>query len=93
MVHYKPQVGTLFISIMLLFFREFDGNDEDCTHLLYKNDTKIISSQESHNKGSSKLTLRNFVDFSWDHYYYRRQLIALNLTEQYVAYGFTKRKK
>ncbi|XP_022170349.1 enhancer of mRNA-decapping protein 4 [Myzus persicae] len=66
----------------------FNG-DEECTHTIHSNSTKVFSSQGSHNKGSSKLTLKNFVNFNWDQCYYRGQLIALHISEKYIAYGFS----
>lgn len=63
--------------------------DEECTHTIHSNSTKVFSSQGSHNKGSSKLTLKNFVNFNWDQCYYRGQLIALHISEKYIAYGFS----
>lgn len=78
----------MFFSI----YRRFSGNDEECTHLIPDNYTKVVSSRGLHNKGSSNLTLKNFVDFNWEHEYYRGQLIALHISEQYIAYGFSKRK-
>lgn len=79
----------------ILFFlnsRRFSGNDDECTRLIHENYTTIFSSTGSHNKGSSKLTLKNFVNFSWGHFFYRGQLIAMHITEKFVAYGFSKRK-
>jgi hypothetical protein len=81
-----------FINVFGFHFRRFDGNDEDCTHLLKENMTTIFASSGSHKKGSSKLTLKNFVDFNWEHSYYHGQLIALHISEDYIAYGFSKRK-
>ncbi|VVC44130.1 WD40/YVTN repeat-like-containing domain,Enhancer of mRNA-decapping protein 4, WD40 repeat region,WD40- [Cinara cedri] len=68
----------------------FIGNDEESTHLIHDSCTTIFSSTGSHNKGSSKLTLKNFVNYSWGQYYYRGQLIALHIGEKYLAYAFTK---
>lgn len=68
------------------------GNDEECTLLITDDSTKVISSSGEHTKGSSKLTLKNFVNFNWDHCYYRGQLIAIHISEKFVAYGFNKRK-
>lgn len=79
-------------NIFNLFYRQFNGNDEECTHLIQDNCTTVLSSQGLHNKGSSKLTLKNFVNFNWDQCYYRGQLIALHASEKYIAYGFIKRK-
>ncbi|KAL5237019.1 hypothetical protein ACI65C_004429 [Semiaphis heraclei] len=63
--------------------------DEECTHTIHSNSTKVFSSQGSHNKGSSKLTLKNFVNFNWDQCYYPGQLIALHISEKFIAYGFS----
>ncbi|XP_029348674.1 enhancer of mRNA-decapping protein 4 isoform X1 [Acyrthosiphon pisum] len=63
--------------------------DEECTHTIHSNSTKVFSSQGSHNKGSSQLTLKNFVNFNWDQCYYLGQLIALHISEKYIAYGFS----
>ncbi|XP_025194256.1 enhancer of mRNA-decapping protein 4 [Melanaphis sacchari] len=63
--------------------------DEECTQTIHGNSIKVFSSQGSHNKGSSKLTLKNFVNFNWDQCYYRGQLIALHISEKYIAYGFS----
>lgn len=73
-------------------YRKFN-QDEETTHLINENCSTIVSSQLSQNKGSSKLTLKNFVNFNWDLCYYRGQLIALHISEKFIAYGFTKRKK
>lgn len=73
------------------FCRRFVGNDEESTYLVQENCTTVFSSPGSHNKGSSKLTLKNFVNFNWDECYYRGQLIALHISESFMAYGFTKR--
>lgn len=80
------------IKIKNFTFRRFIGNDEECTHSIQTNLTTIHSSQGSHNKGSSKLTLKNFVDFNWNQCYYRGQLITLHISEKYIAYGFSKCK-
>ncbi|XP_026817328.1 enhancer of mRNA-decapping protein 4 homolog [Rhopalosiphum maidis] len=63
--------------------------DEECTRTIHSNSIQVFSSQGSHNKGSSKLTLKNFVNFNWDQCYYRGQLIALHISEKYIAYGFS----
>lgn len=63
--------------------------DEECTRTVHSNSTKVCSSQGSHNKGSSKLTLKNFVNFNWNQCYYHGQLIALHISEKYIAYGFS----
>lgn len=69
------------------------GNDEDCTLLVNKYSTRIYSSSsKEHTKGSSKLTLKNFVNFNWNQTYYQGQLIAIHISEKLVAYGFNKRK-
>jgi hypothetical protein len=82
------------IRNLLIFFvicRRFVG-DEECTRTIHSNSIQVFSSQGSHNKGSSKLTLKNFVNFNWDQCYYRGQLIALHISEKYIAYGFSNSK-
>lgn len=71
-------------------YRRFLGNDD--TYLIKENVTTIFSSHGAHTKGSSKLTLKNFVDFNWNVGYYRGQLIAIHIKENIIAYGFAKRK-
>lgn len=80
-----------FVNICVIIYRRFIG-DEECTHTIHSNSTKVFSSQGSHNKGSSKLTLKNFVNFNWDQCYYPGQLIALHISEKFIAYGFSSSK-
>ncbi|XP_050529005.1 enhancer of mRNA-decapping protein 4 [Daktulosphaira vitifoliae] len=69
---------------------KFDGNDDDCTFHIHSNETKIISSQGLHEKGSSRMKLKNFVDFCWEERFYKGHLIAIHISGNYIAYGFTK---
>lgn len=85
-------IPVFYIQIFGFNFRRFDGNDEECTNLIEDNNTTIFGSSGSHEKGSSKLTLKNFVDFNWDHRYYHGQLIAIHVKEEFIAYSFSKRK-
>jgi len=82
----------LYSNVFFFIYRKFIGNDDECTLLVQENCTAIFPSKKSHTKGSSNLTLKNFVDFKWDHRYYRGQLIALHINEKLIAYGFFKRK-
>ncbi|XP_050426511.1 enhancer of mRNA-decapping protein 4 [Adelges cooleyi] len=69
---------------------EFNGNDDDCTHIIKRNETTIMLSQGSHKKGSSKLKLKNLVDFNWEERYYKGRLIAMHIGGTVLAYAFVK---
>jgi len=47
----------------------------------------IIPSPGDHNHGSSKVKLKNIVDFTWDHHLYTGQLLAVHVSGKYLAYG------
>lgn len=47
----------------------------------------MTTSSGNHEKGSSKVKLKNIVDFSWEVRFYTGQLIAVNPPGKYVAYG------
>lgn len=79
----------MFFSLNM--FRKFSVDEPTC-FLSGKNKTTIHASEGSHVEGSSKLKLKNFVNFNWDVNYYRGQLIAVHINETVIAYGFAKRK-
>lgn len=47
----------------------------------------IIPSPGDHDHGSSKVKLKNIVDFTWDHHLYTGQLLAVHVSGKYLAYG------
>lgn len=47
----------------------------------------IIPSPGDHDHGSSKVKLKNIVDFTWDHLLYTGQLLAVHVSGKYLAYG------
>lgn len=47
----------------------------------------IIPSSGKHTVGSSKVKLKNLVDYSWEHKFYPGQILAIHISGKYVAYG------
>jgi hypothetical protein len=47
----------------------------------------MTTSTGDHDVGSSKLTIRNLVNFGWEHVYVPGQLVAADITGEYLAYG------
>ena len=54
---------------------------------IISSDVSVTTSSGNHEKGSSKVKLKNIVDFSWEVRFYTGQLIAVNPSGKYVAYG------
>lgn len=46
----------------------------------------VVGSAGSHDHGSSKIKLKNFVDYKWEVKNYIGRLIAVHLEGKYVAY-------
>ncbi|XP_031827294.1 enhancer of mRNA-decapping protein 4 homolog Ge-1 [Nomia melanderi] len=66
---------------------EFNGQEDQHSVELYSDDVTIIPSPGGHNHGSSKVKLRNIVDYSWDVSLYPNQLLAVHMYGKYLAYG------
>ncbi|KAG7201645.1 hypothetical protein KM043_004376 [Ampulex compressa] len=66
---------------------EFSGQEDQHSVELCSSDVTIIPSPGGHDHGSSKVKLKNIVDFSWDHHFYMGQLLAVHLSGKYLAYA------
>ncbi|KAJ8686594.1 hypothetical protein QAD02_022388 [Eretmocerus hayati] len=66
---------------------EFTGREDHHTVEIIHNKVNIIPSPGDHNHGSSKVKLKNIVDFNWEHKYYVGQLLAVHTSGKYLAYG------
>lgn len=53
----------------------------------------IIASPGDHDHGSSKVKLKNIVDFTWDHHLYTGQLLAVHVSGKYLAYGLKGKRR
>ncbi|KAK7869897.1 hypothetical protein R5R35_013695 [Gryllus longicercus] len=65
----------------------FSGHDDENCKEVVSHDVKLVPSSGEHESGSSKVKLRNIVDFSWEHRFYTGQLLAVHMGGKYVAYG------
>ncbi|KZC10882.1 PREDICTED: enhancer of mRNA-decapping protein 4 [Dufourea novaeangliae] len=68
---------------------EFSGQEDQYSVELYGNDVTVIPSSGGHNHGSSKVKIKNIVDYSWDVNLYPNQLLAVHMSGKYLAYGIT----
>ncbi|PBC26926.1 enhancer of mRNA-decapping protein 4 [Apis cerana] len=66
---------------------EFTGQENQHSIELYGTNITVIPSPGGHNHGSSKVKLKNIVDFTWEHNFYPGQLLAVHMSGKYLAYG------
>lgn len=66
---------------------EFNGQEDQHSVELYSQNVTIIPSSGGHDHGSSKVKLKNIVDFTWEHNFYTGQLLAVHMSGKYLAYG------
>ncbi|XP_071625810.1 enhancer of mRNA-decapping protein 4 [Temnothorax longispinosus] len=66
---------------------EFTGREDQHSVELCSTNVTIIPSPGDHDHGSSKVKLKNIVDFTWDHHLYTGQLLAVHVSGKYLAYG------
>ncbi|XP_076177594.1 enhancer of mRNA-decapping protein 4 homolog Ge-1 [Ptiloglossa arizonensis] len=66
---------------------EFSGQEDQHSVELYSTNVTVIPSPGGHNHGSSKVKLKNIVDFTWEHGFYPGQLLAVHISGKYLAYG------
>ena len=72
---------------MYALHREFTGQENQHSVELYSTNVVVIPSPGGHNHGSSKVKLKNIVDFTWEHNFYPGQLLAVHMSGKYLAYG------
>lgn len=65
----------------------FTGTDERNSSEVFCEQVTIVPSSGLHETGSSKVKLKNVVDFSWEWRFYTGQLLAVHVDGKYVAYG------
>lgn len=65
----------------------FTGTDESNSSEVFCEKVTIIPSSGLHETGSSKVKLKNVVDFSWELRFYTGQLLAVHVGGKYIAYG------
>lgn len=68
-------------------YREFTGQEDQHSVELCSTNVTIVPSPGGHDHGSSKVKLKNIVDFTWEHHLYTGQLLAVHMSGKYLAYG------
>lgn len=71
---------------LFLVFRSFKPGDKHCCHDISTKNVKIIANPGLHDHGSSKVKLKNFVDYKWEVKNYPGHLIAVHIDGKYIAY-------
>ncbi|XP_066583483.1 enhancer of mRNA-decapping protein 4 [Prorops nasuta] len=66
---------------------EFNGQENHHSVELYSRDVLVVPPPGGHDHGSSKVKLKNIVDFSWEHKLYSGQLLAVHMSGKYLAYA------
>lgn len=71
----------------MFLHREFTGQEDHHSVDLYSTDVTIFPSPGGQDHGSSKVKLKNIVDFTWEPNFYTGQLLAVHMSGKYLAYG------
>lgn len=70
------------------FHSNFKPYDKQCCYNIKTNHTKVYGCGGSHARGSSKVKLKNVVDYKWEHkYYYPGHLVAVHRDGKHLAYA------
>jgi len=68
---------------------QFSGSDETNSFPVKGEEVNISTSDGNHDVGSSKLKIKNIVNFGWEHRYYLGQLVSAHISGTYIAYAIT----
>jgi len=71
---------------------QFSGGDETNSFPVSGSEVTVVTSGGDHDLGSSKLKIKNIVNFSWDLRWQHGQVVAAHLTGTYIAYAITTPK-
>ncbi|XP_051158885.1 enhancer of mRNA-decapping protein 4 isoform X2 [Leptopilina boulardi] len=66
---------------------DFNKQEDQYSTEIFSTDVTVIPAPGIHNHGSSKVKLKNIVDFSWEHRLYIGNLLAIHTSGKYLAYG------
>lgn len=70
-----------------IYCRTFKPGDNQFCHEIKSKNVKIIANPGNHDHGSSKVKLKNIVDYIWEVKNYPGHLIAVHIDEKYIAYA------
>ncbi|CAH0726350.1 unnamed protein product, partial [Brenthis ino] len=65
----------------------FSEGDGVSSSEVYAADVVVTTNAGSHNHGSSKVKLKNLVDYNWEPKFYPGQLLAVHISGKYLAYS------
>ncbi|EDW03803.1 GH11439 [Drosophila grimshawi] len=72
----------------------FQPYDKQCCYNIKTNHTKVYGCGIAHARGSSKVKLKNVVDYKWEHkYYYPGHLVAVHRDGKHLAYAINVNNK
>lgn len=83
---------SLFYSFVRLkiitcfIFRSFKAGEKQCCQEIRSEAVKVISNPGTHDHGSSKVKLKNIVDYIWEAKNYFGRLIAVHIDGKHIAY-------
>ncbi|XP_073941302.1 enhancer of mRNA-decapping protein 4 homolog Ge-1 [Choristoneura fumiferana] len=70
-------------STQTISFSEGDGV---CSSEVFASDVVVTTNAGNHNHGSSKVKLKNLVDYNWEPKFYSGNLLAVHMSGKYLAY-------
>lgn len=72
----------------------FQPQEKQCCRVIKTNKTKVLTSGGVHTRGSSKVKLKNIVDYKWERkYYYPGHLVAVHRDGKHLAYAINVNNK
>ncbi|KAH8334125.1 hypothetical protein KR059_006900 [Drosophila kikkawai] len=72
----------------------FLPHERQCCRVIKTNHTRVLASGGVHNRGSSKVKLKNVVDYKWERkYYYPGHLVAVHRDGKHLAYAINVNNK
>ncbi|KAH8279887.1 hypothetical protein KR054_009471 [Drosophila jambulina] len=72
----------------------FLPHEKQCCRVIKTNHTRVLASGGVHNRGSSKVKLKNVVDYKWERkYYYPGHLVAVHRDGKHLAYAINVNNK
>ncbi|XP_063618137.1 enhancer of mRNA-decapping protein 4 [Cydia splendana] len=64
----------------------FSDGDGVCSSEVYASEVVVTTNAGNHNHGSSKVKLKNLVDYNWEPKFYSGNLLAVHMSGKYLAY-------
>uniref|UniRef100_A0A2A4JUR8 Uncharacterized protein n=1 Tax=Heliothis virescens TaxID=7102 RepID=A0A2A4JUR8_HELVI len=65
----------------------FSDGDGVCSAEVYSTNVMVNTNAGNHDHGSSKVKLKNLVDYNWEPKFYAGQLLAIHTNGKYLAYS------